>query len=179
MTRALLVRPFFKLISLAAICMAVAGFATEIRADAFFEGLDGDWNGRGFVKTDPRAPEENIRCRLNLGLSKLKDRLYVRGNCSIAGFLLPVNGSIVSNGNKYSADLFRNLVQVTTNEFSGSRRGANLRLVYVGTDAGTNEAIRAAMNIRRRRDGFDISLSRTRPNTKSFYDIGTIKFKSR
>lgn len=158
------------------VAMALAGGA---HADAFFEGLDGDFQGQGFVKIDPKAPEENIRCRLNLGLSRLRDRLYVRGNCSIAGFLLPINGSIVSSNSIYSANLFNNLVQVTTNSFSGRRRGSNLRLMYDGNDVITKEAIKAAMTIRKRRDGFDIRLSRTGSNTDRFYDVGTIKFDAR
>ena len=159
--------------------VALLAFAEFARADTFFEGLDGDYQGKGFVKMDPRAPEENIRCRLNLGLSRLRDRLYVRGNCSIAGFLLPINGSIVASNSVYSANLFNNLVQVTTNSFSGRRRGSNLVLVYDGNDIVTRQAIRAAMTIRKRRDGFDVELSRTGSNTDRFYDVGTIKFVAR
>jgi hypothetical protein len=158
---------------------AAMALGADARADAFFEGLDGDYQGKGFVKMDPKAPEENIRCRLNLGLSRLRDRLYVRGNCSIAGFLLPVNGSIIANNSNYSANLFNNLVQVTANSFSGRRRGSDLRLIYDGNDVVTREAIKAAMTIRKRRDGFDIQLSRTGSNTDRFYDVGTIKFDAR
>ena len=159
--------------------VGISAISFPAHADVFFTGLDGDWQGRGFVKTDPRAPEESIRCRLNLGLSRLKDRLYVRGTCSIASFMLPVNGSIVANGNRYSADLFRNLVQVSTSDFSGQRRGSNLTLQYTGVDLATKQTIRAAMNIRKRRNGFDISLSRTQPKTNRLFDIGTISFKAR
>jgi hypothetical protein len=159
--------------------VVLLAFVDSARADAFFEGLDGDYQGKGFVKMDPKAPEENIRCRLNLGLSRLRDRLYVRGNCSIAGFLLPINGSIVASNSVYSANLFNNLVQVTTNSFSGRRRGSNLMLVYDGNDVVTRKAIRAAMTIRKKRNGFDVELSRTGSNTDRFYDVGSIKFVAR
>jgi hypothetical protein len=170
----------FKVLLAAAFACVLVAAPLPASADAFFAGLDGEWQGRGFVRTDARAPEENIRCRLSTALNSHRDKLYVRGTCSIAGFMLPINGSIVANGSGYTADLFKSLVQVTTNTFSGRRRGANLQLHYKGADTVTRQQIEATMTISKRSaKRFDIALQRTDPATARLFDVGTIQFDSR
>ena len=115
--------------------------ATPARADSFFIGLDGNWRGSGFIRATSNSPEENIRCRLFTSIGAAKKRLNINGNCSIAGLILPVQGSIVAQRSAYEANLFRNLVRVSTSSFSGQRRGSNLRLRYVGVDAVTKQKI--------------------------------------
>lgn len=146
-------------------------------ADAFFQGLAGNWQGKGFVRTDAKSPEENIRCRLSNGIAPSGDRLLVRGNCSIAGFLLPVIGSIKSANTTYSTDLFTNLAGITTESFSGKRSGSSLQLRYIGRNLATQEDIRATMTIAKNgQEGFNINLKRNDPVTAKIFDIGTIRF---
>lgn len=164
---------FFIIATLALFSPAVAN------ADAFLAALGGDWSGKGFVRADPRSPEENIRCRLNLVPNGSGNQLFVRGQCSIAGLLLPVNGSIVAEQSTYRADLFRNLVQVSTESFAGRRKGTRLVLLYNGTDLLTKQSIQATMTIQKRKGGFDISMRRTAPGTSRYFDIGTIRFAAR
>lgn len=157
-----------------------AGLQSTIAADRFFVGLDGNWQGKGFIRDQPNSPQESIRCRLKTGLTPAGNRLTVLGNCSIAGFILPVSGSIFANGKRYSADLFANLVQVTNNNFSGSVRGKSLHLNYSGMDLYTRRKVKATMTISKRGSkSFDIALKRHDPDRSGSFDVGTIRFQSR
>jgi hypothetical protein len=158
------------------ICV-VAAIPVPAFADAFFNGLDGKWRGNGFIRIDAKAPEENIRCRLDTALNSHRSKLFVRGTCSIGGFMLPINGSIVAENQSYTADLFKSLVQITTNSFSGSRRGSVLQLHYKGSDSVSRQKIEAYMTISKRsKNRFDIALKRTDPATARLFDVGTIRF---
>jgi hypothetical protein len=148
-------------------------------ADPFFDDLTGNWRGNGFVRVAANSPEENIRCRINNVLRPNGNELAVVGNCIIGGFFLPVDGSVVARGRSaYSADIFRTLARLSTNDFVGRRRGSQLSLSFKGKDSLTREDISATMLIRKRGDGsFDVLMRRTDPTTRSMFDVGTIRFK--
>lgn len=157
--------------------LIVSVAASPVMADAFFRGLDGNWQGKGFVRTDVKSPEESIRCRLSNAIAATGDRLLVRGNCSVAGLLLPVVGSIRAARSVFSTDLFTKLAGITTESFSGKRSGVALRLRYIGRNLATKEDIRATMTIAKNgKKGFDISIQRSDPTTGKVFDIGTIRF---
>jgi hypothetical protein len=165
--------------ALAAGIAAMLSGASPAFADSYLDGLTGSWQGSGFVRVSASAPEENIRCRLNATLVGNTGRLNVLGTCSVAGYVLPVNGYIRANAKAYEADLFQNLAWLTTSAFTGQAKGALLQLRYQGRDSDTNEQISAAMTIAKKAKAFDISLSRTDPQTKKNFDVGTIRFKAR
>lgn len=149
-------------------------------ADSFFEGLEGNWQGSGFIRTTNNGEEESIRCRLINAIASGGLRLRVNGNCAVAGFLLPVTGSIIAEQQSaYSATIFRNLAGVDVQGFSGKRRGSTLQLRYVGLDVTTRQKIDASMTIRKRKGKFDISLRSVDPDTRKAFDVGTIRFQPR
>jgi len=155
-----------------------AGLQTTFAEDRFFVGLDGYWQGKGFIRDQPNSPQESIRCRLKTDLVSSGNRLTVLGNCSVAGFIVPVSGSIIANGKRYSADLFANLVQVTNDNFSGIVRGASLHLTYSGLDLYTRRKVKATMTISKRGSrGFDIALRRHDSGPSGSFDVGTIRFQ--
>lgn len=146
--------------------------------DSFFDGLTGNWRGSGFVRITARAPEENIRCRLTSALHPGGQQLILFGSCAIGGFMLPVDGSIISKGKStYSATIFRTLARLTTSSFPGKRRGSKLSFSFKGRDSVTRQEISATMTIRKRGSGFDISMSRTDPELNVLFDVGTISFR--
>ncbi len=148
-------------------------------ADGFFDGLTGWWKGEGLVRTTVKSPEENIRCQIRTDLNGKADRLNIIGNCVIGGFILPVNGYIRDGGKSFEADLFRDLARLTSSTFRGRARGATLRLRYDGRDIDTNQKISAAMIIAKKSKAFDVSLSRTDPETSRHFDVGTVRFEAR
>ncbi|MGI9402516.1 MAG: hypothetical protein ACR2O0_14770 [Rhizobiaceae bacterium] len=157
-------------------------FATysALAADKFFPDLEGNWQGRGLVRDLPSSPQEAIRCRLNMGLASGGNRLTVLGNCSVAGLVLPINGSITAQGRGYTANLFANIVQVNNSNFSGSVRGKSLLLQYDGIDIYTKKRVKATLAITKRgKKGFDISIRRLDPNSPASFKVGTIRFQAR
>lgn len=171
-------RSVFSALVGALMCLSAAYNANA--ADRFFADLVGSWQGKGLVRDLPSSPQENIRCRLTMGLASAGNRLTVLGNCSVAGVVLPVTGSITAQGNGYSANLFANIVQVTNSNFSGNVKGSNLFLKYDGIDIYTKKRVKATMTISKRgKKGFDIGIRRHDPNSSASFKVGTIRFQSR
>lgn len=162
------------------ILLLLVSWGTAQADDPFFDGLAGNWRGAGFIKLAANAQEENIRCRLSTTNNPNGKELFVIGSCALAGFVLPINGSIVADGNAtYSSTVFRTLVRLTTNSFSGRRRGASLYLHFEGRDAGTRQVIKARLVIQKHgKRGFAISVSNTDPQTGTFFKVGTIDFRA-
>ncbi|MEM7462840.1 MAG: hypothetical protein AAF362_09160 [Pseudomonadota bacterium] len=155
--------------------------ASGVNADErFFADLVGNWQGKGLVRDLPSSPQENIRCRLNMSVPGQGNRLSVLGNCSVAGVVLPINGSITAQGNGYSANLFANIVQVNNSNFSGRLRGSKLALFYDGIDIYTKKRVKATLTIAKRGNkGFDIGIRRHDPNSSASFNVGTIRFQAR
>ncbi len=146
--------------------------------DPFFEGLAGSWRGSGFVKLTQASPEENVRCRINTHTHPNGKELTVFGTCAMAGFVLPIDGSIIAKGgSSYSSTVFRTLVRLTTSSFSGRRRGARLYLRFEGRDAETKQTISSRLTIHKRKKGFDVAIQRTDPTTGALFQVGVIDFR--
>lgn len=147
-------------------------------ADPFFEGLSGNWRGKGFVRLTKGGPEESIRCRINTITHPNGKEMTIFGTCAMAGFVLPIDGSIVAQGgSKYSSTVFRTLVRLTTSSFSGRRQGSRLFLRFEGRDSATNQTISSRLTIRKLKRGFDVAIQRTDPQSGALFNVGVIDFE--
>jgi hypothetical protein len=97
----------------------------------------------------------------------------------MAGFVLPVDGSIIAKGGaNYTSTMFRTLAQLTTSGFSGRRKGSRLYLRFKGKDNTTNQVISSTLTIRKRsKDRFDIAIQSTDPQTGGLFNVGVIDFR--
>lgn len=147
-------------------------------ADPFFEGLAGSWRGNGFVRLTQDSQEENVRCKITTREQPNGKELVVFGTCAMAGFVLPIDGSIIATGGtSYTSTVFRTLVRLTTSSFSGRRRGAQLTLHFQGRDAETKQTITSRLTIRKRGKGFDVAIQRTDPTSGRLFKVGVIDFR--
>ncbi len=145
----------------------------------FFDGLVGNWNGKGFVNTSADAKEEAVRCRLRNKMDNKKSKINIRGNCSIGGVLIPMTGWIQQKGKskKYTASLFKSLAFLRIDQFTGRLKGSHLSLNFKGEDKINKEKIAVSISIvTKSANKFFIALSGTDEKTRKLYKIGTIKF---
>ncbi|MCF6321360.1 MAG: hypothetical protein L3J32_06280 [Rhizobiaceae bacterium] len=145
----------------------------------FFDDLTGNWRGKGFVISSVGAKEEAVRCRLLNRKDKKIAKLFLTGNCSVGGVLIPMNGWLKQTGTskKYSASLFKSLAFLRVDKFTGGLRGKRLKLNFVGRDKVSKEDIAIYVTIAGKNENrFDILLSGTDQKTKKPFKIGTIVF---
>jgi len=159
-------------------------FPTSIYAQKkhFFDDLTGSWRGKGFVTTSVGAKEEAVRCRLRNRKDAKIAKLFLIGNCSIGGILIPMNGWLQQSGTskKYTASLFKGLAFLRVDSFTGRLRGKKLNLNFVGRDKVSKEDIAVYITIAgKNKNRFDILLSGTDGKTKKRFKIGTIVFSKK
>lgn len=155
-------------------CVGLAG--APAHADVFLDRLAGTWSGKGVVRTTERSPDEAIRCRLRTTSDSSGGRLSVQGTCSVAGLTLPVTGAITSNGKNYASTVFQNLARLSSTDFNGRLQGSQLKMDFSGRDLQTNQDIRAHLTISTGKDSFNISLSRSDPDSGKLFEAGSIRF---
>lgn len=148
-------------------------------ASNLLNSFTGNWRGSGLVKPTPEADQEAIRCRLRSNNGRKKSRLVMNGTCAVAGFIFRLNGWIEQNGtgNSYNASMFQSLVNITSESFRGRRSGNRLTFNFVAIDQASKKPINASIQVAKRNaNRFDVSVSRSMPNSKRRVKLGTIKF---
>lgn len=164
---------------LAAIAMIAMTAATPAYASkAMFDGLSGKWRGKGLVKASEKGKQENIRCRMT-NKPEGADKLDLSGTCAVGGFAFSLSGFIQQNGgkNSYTASMFRSLANLKQSNFSGKRNGKTLNLSFKAYDKISKTDITASIRVAlKSANAFDVSVTRTDPESGKRFNVGTIKF---
>ena len=147
-------------------------------AKDMFEGLSGKWRGKGLVKASEKGKEENIRCRMT-NKPEGSDKLDLSGTCAVGGFAFSLGGFIKQNGgkNSYTASMFRSLANLKQSNFSGKRSGKTLNMSFKAYDKISKTDITASIRVAlKNAKSFDVSVTRTDPESGKRFKVGTIKF---
>ena len=165
----------------AAALIAMTAITPAHASKAMFEGLSGKWRGKGLVKASEKGKQENIRCRMSNKLES-DQKLDLSGTCAVGGFAFSLGGFIQQNGSKnsYSASMFRSLANLKQSNFSGKRSGKTLNLSFKAFDKISKTDITASIKVAlKNSNAFDVSITRTDPETGKRFSVGTIKFSKK
>jgi len=146
-----------------------------------FENMTGSFRGKGLVKTNPKAKNESIRCRLK-GKPDGSGKLKISGNCAVSGFVFSLNGFIQQNDgkNSYTANMFRSFANLKQSNFSGKRSGSKINFNFMARDRIGKENISAKIVLNNKSaKAFDVDISRTDPKSGKMFRVGTIKFSKK
>jgi len=149
-------------------------------SETIFENMSGKFRGRGLVRAGPKAKKEAIRCRMNNKVASA-NRINLSGSCSVTGFVFSLRGFIEqTGGNSYRANMFRSLANLKQNNFSGKRNGSRINFSFSARDSISKNNVRANIVLNSvSANKFTVQISRTDPETKKVFSVGSIDFAKR
>lgn len=139
--------------------------------------MSGKFRGKGLVRGSAKGKKEAIRCRMNNKVTSAT-KITLSGNCSVTGFVFSLRGFIEqTGGNSYKANLFRSLANLKQNNFSGRRSGSRINFKFNARDAISKNNVKASIVLNSSNsNSFTVQISRTDPETKKVFNVGSIKF---
>lgn len=162
----------------AAALIALTAGSPAYASKALFDNLSGKWRGKGLVKASEKGKQENIRCRMSNKIEN-DNKLDLSGTCAVGGFAFSLGGYIQQNGgkNSYTASMFRALTNLKQSNFSGKRSGKALNMSFKAFDKISKTDITASIRVAvKSADAFDVSVTRTDPESGKRFSVGTVKF---
>jgi len=146
-------------------------------SETIFNNMSGKFRGKGQVKASAKGKNEAIRCRMTNKVAS-PTRLNLSGNCSVTGFVFSLRGHIEQTGkNAYKANMFRALANLKQSNFSGKRSGSKINFNFAARDAISKSDVKASIILNSKSESkFTVQISRTDPETKKVFKVGTITF---
>lgn len=165
--------------ALAILAMPVGNVGANA-SEKIFENMSGKFRGKGLVRASSKGKKEAIRCRMN-NKAASPTKINLSGSCSVTGFVFSLRGFIEQTGsNSYKANLFRSLANLKQSNFSGKRSGSRINFNFSARDAISKSNVRATIVLNSvSANKFTVQISRTDPETKKVFNVGTLNFAKR
>ena len=111
----------------AAALTLLASAPPALAADAALQPAAGTWSGKGWVKKEPGAEKDIVRCRVTSSFEA--PRLSIDGKCAASGTNFPVKGYVEEAGSGFTGRWYSPTSSAVA-PVQGAREGESVRLTF-------------------------------------------------